>query len=869
VRTTRSRTSSAINLLAAIAVLGGLLFGGIKGAGPLPPLGPLLNPGTGVWTSAADAHLPTTQTLHLDGWQQPARVTFETNGTAHIVAASDHDLFMTVGYLHATFRLTQMDLERRQGEGLLSQVVGKAALDSDEFELQLGLERTAQAEWAQHASDPDTRTVLDAYSAGVNTAISQQEQSGHLPMMFKLLGYQPSPWTPIDTLVVKGIMTQTLDFTDGPLQFALLAKALGEQRAEQWFPILPANGQHPYDLGPYHAGGVTAIAAPVNADALPASASTGASPGGATTSAPLGMTGGESQSVTAAEAIAASSLLARFAALPPTALHADSNSNNWAVDGTKTASGKPMLAGDPHLGQTLPAIWYQLDAESPTYQASGVSIPGTPVVLIGHNQHISWSLTNTQNSATLYYAEQTDRAHANQYFWRGSWRRMRTFQYSIPVKGSAPERFAVQETVHGPVLTLDGQTTSVWWAGSVPSQDLRVVLNIGRAGDFTAFRDALRQWYAPTQNFVYADDQGNVGLVSAGYYPQVPAGAKPWLPLPGDGSADVQGTIPFDDIPQVYDPPTHFVFSANQREVGPSYPYYIGTALDFFDVGYRADEIQQTLSTGQNLTVADMERLQNDTRDYLAGEIVPELLAALQGQALSPQQQQASALLQSWDDDMGVNSAAASIWWRFWTQYAYDTFNPWWQADRVPIAKDSAIALHPDMLSSASRVLGEDLEAWTLHEPTNPGLALPDGTARTAPQLMRQAFTDAVDALAKQLGPDPSQWTWGKIHFRQFRSLLQIPALGYGPRGSSGDTWTVDAASGGSLTSTAGPSWRFIMDWGADQGYGVYPGGQSENPLSPWYENEIAAWWDGSYYPMRDVTQLAGLDGAQTWTIQP
>ncbi len=851
----RYRVASAVNLVAALAVLSGIVFAGTRGAGPLPPLGPMLNPGTGVWTMAADAQLPTNQTLHFSGWQQPVRVTFEPNGTAHISATTDHDLFMTIGYLHATFRLTQMDLERRQGEGLLSQIVGRAALSSDEFELQLGLQRTAEAEWAQLGPDDPARAVLEEYTAGVNAAIAQQEQSGHLPVMFKLLGYQPAPWTPVDTLVIKGLMTQSLDFSDGPLEFALLAKALGEQRALAWFPIIPANEQHPYDPGPYQYGGIVPLAGSAGASSTPNTNSTlGASP---------------ESSVSTGEASAASKLLARLAALPSDAIHADSNSNNWAVDGSKTASGKALMAGDPHLAQTLPAIWYQLDADSPDYHMAGVTIPGTPVVLIGHNQHISWSLTNTQNSATLYYMEQTDSAHPNQYFWQGAWHDMQTLHYSIPIKGSAPEQLTVDVTVHGPILTMDSQTMSVWWAGNLVSQDLSVLLDVDRASNFADFRDALRAWHAPSQNFVYADDQGNIGLISAGYYPQVPAGASPWLPLPGDGSADVQGTIPFDDIPQVYDPPTHFVFSANQREVGPSYPYYIGTALDFFDVGYRADEIWQTLSSGSNMTAADMERLQNDTRDALAAEIVPTLLANLRGQSLSFKEQQAVAILQQWNGDMDANSAAATVWWRFWTQYVYDAFEPWWQTKAVPSSQDTNLALYQDHLSGAMRVLGEDLEAWTLHAPTTPALALPDGTTRTAAQLQRQAFADAVGALAQQVGPDPAQWTWGSIHFREFPSLVQIAALGYGPRSASGDPWTVDAASGNGLTSTAGPSWRFVMDWGADQAYGVYPGGQSENPLSPWYENQIAAWWDGQYYPMLDGEQAAALAGARTWTLQP
>lgn len=821
----------------SLLILTGVVFVGAKGAGPLPPLGAALNPGTGVWTLAADSRLPASSTLRLAVLDQPVRVTFEPNGTPHIAAATDHDLFVTMGYLHATFRLFQMDLMRRQGEGLLSQVIGRAALPSDKFELQLGLLRTAQTEWSQMPSDDPARVAAVAYTAGINASIAEQVRTQHLPVMFKMLGYQPAPWTPTDSLVVQGIMTQTLDFSTGPLLYALLVKSLGYQRAMQWFPILPPNEQHPYDTTAHAAQGVMPLAT---------------SP----------------QMVSVSEAGAASDILDRFSSLPSWAIHTESNSNNWAVDGTKTASGKPLMAGDPHLAQTIPAIWYQLECESPGYHTAGVSIPGTPVILIGHNQHISWSLTNAQNAATLYYQEQTDAAHPGQYYWKGAWHAMQPVHYAIPVKGAAPVDFTVDLTVHGPVITMEGQAMSVWWAGALPSPDLTALLGINRASDFHQFRDALRSWHAPSQNFVYADGQGNIGLISAGYYPQVQSG-QPWLPLPGDGSADVVGTIPFDDIPQVYNPPTHIVFSANQRQVGPDYPYYIGTTLDFFDPGYRADAIYATLSSGSHLTATDMERLQNDTHDYLAGKIVPPLLAALDGQTLTAQQSQAVALLRQWDGDMRVDSPAASIWIRFWMTYIYDTFSPWWTADKVPPGQNGSLRLRPDQPSSASNVLGESLEAWTLTDPTNSGFTLPNGATRTAPVVMRQAFADAVEALAGQLGPDPASWTWGRLHTREFPNLAKIPGLGYGPRPAAGTNRSVDAAGGNVYHSTAGPSWRFVVDWGTRESFGVYPGGESENPLSPWYQNQIAAWWDGTYYPVLDGAKAQSLAGATTWTLKP
>jgi penicillin amidase len=824
------------NAMVSLLVAVGVIYTSWIGVGLLPPLGSLLNPGTGIWTLAADAQTPGDQTLHLPGLNGPVQVSFETNGIPHVNATTDHDLFMTIGYLHAKFRLSQMDLIRRQGEGLLSAIVGSDALSSDEFEDELGLMRTAQAEWAQMAPNSQVGMALLAYAQGVNAGITEGEQANNLPLLFKLLNYQPAPWTPVDTLVIQEVMTQTLDFSTGALDSALLVKSLGYQRTMQWFPIVPLNEQHPYDPGPYQQDGVALLAG--------------------------------SQDISEGTFLSASDLSAKIHALPTTLIHHLSNSNNWVVDGTKTASGLPLMAGDPHLDQTLPAIWYQLDAHAPHYQFAGVSIPGTPVILIGRNAHISWSLTDTQNQATFYYQEKTDSAHPGQYFWKGAWREMEQIHYTIPIKGGDEENLTVNLTVHGPIMTQVGQTMAVWWVGSLPSPDIQAMLNVLQASNFQQFREALRGWIAPSQNFVYADDQGNIGLISPGYYPQVASG-QPWLPLPGTGEADVIGTIPFDDLPQVYNPPDHFLLSANQRIVDASYPYYIGTAFDFFDPGYRADQIYHTLSSASHLTIADMERLQNDTHDYLAQVIVPKLLDALgQDSSGSGEEQMAISLLRTWDGGMTVDSVQATIWDRFWRQYIFDTFHPWWDHFHVPQNKDDQLAVMPDRDSSATIVLGEDLQAWTLNDPTNPAFSLPNGTARTASVVMRQAFTETITVLTKELGPDLKTWAWGNVHVREFPSLTQIPSLGYGPRPSGGDDRTVNAADG-ERVAQAGPSWRFIMDWGTGQALGVYPGGQSENPLSPWYENQIPAWWDGQYYPMYMGDQIKSLVGVHTWTLQP
>src|SRR5205814_8488112 len=305
----------------------------------------------------------------------------------------------------------------------------------------------------------------------------------------------------------------------------------------------------------------------------------------------------------------------------------------------------------------------------------------------------------------------------------------------------------------------------------------------------------------------------------------------------GTGEFDVIGTIPFDDIPQAYNPPDNILWSANQRQVTSSYPYYIGTASNFFDAGYRANEIHRVLSQPGKLSADDMSALQTDTRDSLAAEIVPVLLQSLSKERLNAKESAAVDLLRSWDFRMETNSAAATIWWYFWGWYLDETFKPWWKSRAVPV--DYGVVFN---------ALGQDLETWTLHDPGNRAFSAPGVGSRDAVAAQRSAFQKAMTELAREIGPKPASWTWGRVHTRILQNLAQISGLTYGPRADRGDANTPLAAGG--LLSDHGPSWRMVVDWGNHSFQGVYPGGQSENPASSWYTNRVDTRRDGLPDPM-------------------
>jgi penicillin amidase len=871
----RHRVARMVNIVAAacacVLLLGVLGFG----FGTIPALGPALDPGKGVWTSANSGKPVSSQTLSLPGLQQPATVSFSSQGVSAISAASDHDLFLALGYVHARFRLAEMDSERRLGEGRLAQLAGPADLASDKFELELGLLRTAQAEWAQMPRAGLAAQALLAYAQGVNDDIAQVRASGQWPAEFTLAGVYPSAWTPVDSLVIQGELAQELDFTSTPLDYALLERSLGAARTMDWFPVIAPNAQAPYDPGPYAKPALTSLAPGAASTVPPATLSDNTHPHATEADitvpdnpVPAGDTTARS-AVSAGEAEAAATLLAQLSQLPAGQLHTYPDSNAWAANGPAVAGGpgaaggqgnKALLAGDPHLPQTIPSIWYEVALSAPGLDAAGVSVPGLPGILIGHNAHIAWSLTDTQNQATMFYDERT---RGTQYYWHGRWRPMQVVRYDIPVRGGGTVPLTVDITVHGPIMTQAGQTTSVDWMGNVPSPDLAVILGVDQAADFAQFKAALAAWYAPSQNFVYADTAGNIGAISAGYYPQVAAACQPWLPMSGTGGCDITGVIPYAAEPQAYDPPGHVLATANQRPVTAAYPYYIGTSADFFDPGYRAAAIYAALrGRTAPLTPASFAAVQTSLTDQLAVRIVPEILTALTGTALSSAERSAVQLLATWNDTMAAGSPAATIWWTFWADYLSGVFQPWWNHGHVPTAKD------PDGLALSAEdqpSLDEDLEAWTLGDPANPAFTLPSGQPRTAPQVIRSAFATAVSHLAATLGGVPGSWTWGRIHSRAFPALSGSDGLGYGPRADGGDPFTPDAADGG-LTASTGPSWRMIVTLSAAgvSARGVYPGGQSENPASPWYENLVPLWWDGQYLPVPVPGRPAG---SLTWRL--
>lgn len=862
------RVRKWVNLALSLTVGGGLIFGLSNSVGPLPALAKAFHPVTGAWTSAQTDQLrPHSQDIRIPGTEQEVRILFEQDGTAHIQAETNRDAWLAVGYLHGKFRLFQMDLMRRQGAGLLSEIIGPGALEADLLQRQLGISRTAEAEWAMVQDNPETKSVLEAYAQGVNAVISEQTADHTLPMMFKIMGYEPQPWTPQDTLVMKGVLAQMMSLNSASLVNQMYVNWFGQDVADDLIPVKHPANQAPYAVGPYKklppdslpiSGEHYFMTNRQSASAVPPQPATAPAP----ETASLFETGLQQTS-----SAAALSILQTFDSLPFFAGVTDrnENSNAWVVSGAKTASGKPLLAGDPHLTQTLPSTWYQIQVEAPGYDFAGATVPGIPFPLVGYNEDISWTMTNGASQQTFFYQEKMDEAHPNQYFWNGKWHDLTIRKETIPVKGGGEQVVEIKSTVHGPIVDKNGFTVALNWLGSIPYNALDSLHQVMVADDYNDFRGAFENWGAPAMNFTYADQKGNIGIIAAGTYPIFKEGTQPQLTLRGTGEDDFIGRIPFEAIPQAYNPKSGFLGTANQRQVGDDYPYYVGSSA-MYSAPYRAQRIHDLLSENKKFTAEDMQKMQADVHDIMAEQITPLLIHALESAGnLNETETAALNQLKSWDYQMKADSSGALIWNMFWERYIDATFLPWWDKYEIPYKEEAYQNLAPN---PEYQPLMQNLLLWTINDPGNKYFSNPiTGETRNAAQVMELAFREAITKLSEQAGDDVAKWQYGNLHKRFIPSMAQIPALGYDERSAGGSPATLNVAY--KWKSNIGATWRMVTDWGTGQSVGVYPGGQSENPISPWYTDRMDTWWDVTYNPMLNYEQAGQTEGVVLWRILP
>jgi penicillin amidase len=789
---TRDTTRRAV--LASVLAAGSAGLAASDAADLLDSFAPL----SGEAWDAADRSLPET----VESPHGAATVARDEFGVPQIEADEEPAAYFAVGYCQAFDRLFAMDLQRRVMRGRLSEVIGEATLDSDEFNVAMGFADAAEATWDVVA---ETRAgpLVEAFVDGVNAAMEDLP----LPLEFELIGYEPAPWTPVDSMLMEKQISWTLTGDFGELRRALVAEHLGADRAATLFPTRYDHDDTILDGTETRLGG--------SAERV-RDASDRASDGG------------PSDSVGPVDPELAD-WLSGFES--PTGV----GSNSWVVSGERTASGTPTVAYDPHLSLQAPPLWYEQSVDTPERSVRGATFSGVPFVIAGANDRGTWSFTNLGADVLDCYRYDIDDA-GDRYRYDGEWRPFETDEReSIPVAGGEDREVRVRRTVHGPLIEREGETVGVAWTGHTATRTTVAIEAYGRSGGIDDLLEATRDFDLPTQNLVYADADGRTLYFATGRLPirrtdgevvdgdrifDGTAGEGEWSGFEPFGESSWEGFVPFAEKPHAIDPDV--LSTANQRPIDDP-THYVGVS---YAAPYRGSRIADRLdaATGdEGSTDPGFHRaLQNDVRDGRGPELVPELVAAVRDRDdPDPSLVDAANALDEWDYRMTRGSRAALLFARYLPHFRERVFGP----------------------TFADADLGEGYypSDWTLGRlPDDDPLF--DGRSRAA--LAVRALRDALDEV------EAEGWeTYGDYNTTRSMSHPlggEAPFLNYESLPADGSPATVKNYRVG---SAVGSSWRMIVRPGTDA-TAVLPGGNSGDYFSEHYDDQLRRWLDNDQRPM-------------------
>jgi penicillin G amidase len=811
--------------------------------------------------------------IHLDAFSAPVLsapviVRRDAHGVPHIEATTQDDLFVAQGYITAQDRLWQMDASRRAANGNLAEILGPSLVTNDKTQRVLQIRLTAQRVY-NHLSPAD-RARLDDYARGVNLYIAQCEKSHTLPPEFRLLGYHPQAWTGEDSVSVGLMMVETLDSHAN----VKLSRAHIEAKLQN--PQLIADL---YPVGSWRDHPPTGIKVDLSAPQpqLP----------------PSKKNDDEDDDENTQTRIAPSQTLNQFASASPEdpaamlALRGNANcdncavgSNNWVVSGSRTASGKPLLSNDMHLTLRVPDTWYMVDLYSPGgkgvpgFHAVGVSLPGMPLIIAGHNEHVAWGFTALLADVQDLYTEKLD-GKGNYEGLDAAWHPLTVDRETIHVRGSHDVVVDVESTDHGPLLnpllSTGDPPIALKWTLYDPSLNALPIYEMNTASNWTEFSAALAQWNWPTQNLVYADDQGHTAYHAIGKVPirggAIGSGSGAVLfdvPLPHDtkdrrfewGNEACAGIcptyIPFEQMPNVFDPPSGFLATANSRVTTDKSPYPITD--DWIDP-YRTERIYKSLDGRDQLTPADMLAVQIDIYSEVDQEMGHRFAYAIDhtpgpdGNG-DPELRKAADLMRSWDGRLTTDSTAASI------------------------VTQTRAALWPMILEPKLGKLASDYH-WS-----ESNFALEEIVMHAKPEWLPKDYKnwDALLTAAVRKGmrdgkapADVNQWAYGSWHVvdveHPLAALLPIESriAGTGPQPQSGDGTTVKQVG-----RTLGPSQRFTMDWSnIDASTENIVMGESGNPLSPYFRDQWKDWYGGTTFALPFTPAAVATQTRHTLRLLP
>ena len=788
-----------------------------------------------VWL-VRDSFPDTSGSVQLSGLHGKTEILRDGNGIPQIYASDAHDLFLAQGYAHAQDRFWEMDVRRHIAAGRLSEMFGDSQVETDKVVRTMGWYRVAQQEIGQ-LSDT-TRAYLQAYADGVNAYLATHSGAA-LSVEYPVLGlaspdYAPQPWTPADSVSWFKAMAWSLNYgVDDETQRSLLASVLPPAQVDQLYP--------PYDYARFPAV--------VPSSAKQVSTSTG---GGSAPGAVLPANNGLSTLRATLNAV-----------LGPAGEGIGSNA--WVVSGSRTTTGQPLLANDPHLPQSAPGVWYQAGLHCTTvtpqcpFDVSGFTFSGMPGVLVGHNRDIAWGITNLGADDSDLFLEKVT---GDTYLHEGKEVPLQTRQEVIDVAGGKPVTFTIRSTVHGPLLSDALSDTAsagergrspgvdpgpyqvaLRWSALDPGRTMDAVFQLDAAANWTQFREALSLFTAPALNLVYADRAGNIGYQMTGRMP-VRAGGDGSYPAPGwTGDHDWTGFLDFDKLPRVFNPPEGYIVTANNAVVGAGYPYFLG---QYWEPGYRAQRITQLITQAGKLDVAAMARIQLDTANTNAPDLVPYLLRVDPGGSA----RDAQNLLRGWDFSQPADSAAAAYFNAVWRNLLRLTFTD--DLSRTP-AKATP--------SGGGRWF--DVVRRMLTNPDDPlwRNASDPRHLTGRDDVLRAALQDADQELRDKLGKDPGSWRWGALHQLTLKNQTlgtggPAPVqwlLNDGPYDVGGGSEAVDATSwdaGAGYEVTMTPSMRMVVDLAhLDESRWINQSGASGHATSDTYADQTELWLRGDTLP--------------------
>jgi penicillin amidase len=813
----------------------------------------------GVWRLRSEtlASLPVLDgDIHVAGLTAPVSVRRDAHGVPHIEAANQDDLFVAQGYVTAQDRLWQMDLYRRNANGELAEILGASLVNRDIAQRVFGFRNTAHRIY-DHLP-PDDRRRLDDYARGVNQFIAQHQDT--LPVEFRLLMYKPQPWTGADSLSIGMMMVDMLDtHWDVKLSREKIAAKLGNPKLESdLYPVgswrdRPPTGEvvdltqprpTPPPASEDEEDDRTQALVDFGSPSRPSEARTGhpaskschperRSPTATAVEGPAVVfpSRAELNSVTNLRSLRTLLGLPDCAGCSP-------GSNNWVISGKHTASGKALLSNDMHLSLSEPNIWYMADLRAPGFHAAGVTLPGMPEVVAGHNEHVAWGFTALFADVQDLYVEKLD-GKGNFQALDGSWKPLAVYHEVVHVRGKKDADVDVRSTDHGPLInpilsmlgSHEGRAIALKWAVYDPSLNTLPLYAMNTASNWAEFSSALAAWCWPTQNVVYADDQGHIAYHAVGRVPMRPAGVI-GLPVQ-DAQHEWNGYIPFDAMPNAFDPPSGFLATANSRVTTDKSPYPL--TLEWMDA-YRTQRIYKSLQGRDGLRPKDMLAVQTDIYSEMDQELAHRFAYAIDHAAgADDRMRKAADILRRWDGRLTTDSVAASL--------VTQARRAFWPLILEPKLGD----LDDEYRWSESNFAEEEIIMHGSSDWLPPGYKDWDA-------VLSEAVRRGMDKTREHPAAprDVSQWAYGSWHVvdieHPLASLLPIVGgiAGTGPQPLSGDTTTVKQVG-----RAFGPSQRFTMDWSdIDGSTEDIVLGESSNPYSPYFRDQWNDYYGGTTFPL-------------------